>query len=218
MPLLAPEPIIHPEDLFAESPSRTSCVWWPFFTQARAEKSLARRLRERDVAYFLPLTRRRWKRNCRVFNSFLPLFPGYVFVFGDVNARLAALQTNLVVRCLDVPDQQVLHADLARVHRLLAGGQPLTTEDRLLPGQKVVVTHGPFVGLEGTVLRRDEELRFVVEVQLLHQGVSLAVEDWMFTLAESAAPAAGPAGWRPSVKGAVPWHGRPRPGRRGGIS
>jgi transcription antitermination factor NusG len=199
MPLLALEPILHPNSLFDVPPP--SGGWWAFATQPRAEKSLARRLRDRDVAYFLPLARRRWKRNGRVFNSYLPLFPGYLFVFGDADARLAALQTNLVTRALPVPDQCQLHTDLARVHRLLAAGEPVAAEDNLVPGKAVIVTHGPFAGMEGTILRRDRELRFVIRVELLHRGVSLAIEDWMFQPLEPAAPTAGNG--RPAFAGGI---------------
>jgi transcriptional antiterminator RfaH len=132
------------------------------------------------LSYFLPLHRRRWKHRGRAFNSHLPLFPGYLFLFGDANARQSAWQTNLVIQVLTVPDQQRIHEDLARVHRLLASGEPVTPEDRLRPGTKVVISRGSFVGLEGTILRRDAQLRFVVEVQLLQRGVSLEVEEWMF--------------------------------------
>lgn len=189
MPLLAPEPTLHPETLFETVPSAGG--WWALGTQPRSEKSLARRLRDKDVAYFLPLARRRWKRNGRAFNSYLPLFPGYLFVFGGDDDRLAALQTNLVTRTLQVPDQRQLHADLSRVHRLLSAGEPLAAEENFVPGKKVVVTHGPFAEMEGTIVRRDRELRFVVQVELLHRGVSLAIEAWMFRPLDSAAEQAG---------------------------
>jgi transcriptional antiterminator RfaH len=151
------------------------------------EKSLARRLREREVSFFLPLYRRRWKQRGRAFNSYLPLFPGYLFVYGDPDARLTALQTNLVTCTLPVPDQGRLQTDLLQIHQLLTTGAPVTPEDRLQPGSRVRVTRGPFEGLEGKILRREQQLRFVVEVQLLQRGVSLNIESWMFEPIGSAA-------------------------------
>jgi hypothetical protein len=73
-----------------------------------------------------------------------------------------------------------LHADLGRVYKLLVSGMPVTSEDNLQPGARVLITTGSFAGLEGTLLRRDNQLRFVVEVELLQRGVSLEVDDWMF--------------------------------------
>ncbi len=98
---------------------------------------------------------------------------------GDDQARLAALETNLVAQVLPVEDQLRLHADLGRVHRLVTGTAAVTPEDRLTPGDPVEIVEGLFAGLAGTVLRRGKELRFVVEVEFLRRAVSMEVEGWM---------------------------------------
>jgi transcription antitermination factor NusG len=180
MPLLSLEPFIHPEQVLdrpadAAGPER----WWVLHTRPRAEKTLARRLLDRDVPFFLPLCQRQWRNQGRLFRSYLPLFPGYVFLHGDDQRRLAALETNLVAQVLPAEDQRQLHADLRRVHRLITAGAPITPEDRLEPGDPVEIVKGPFAGLEGMVLRRGKQLRFVVEVHLLRRAVSVEVENWM---------------------------------------
>jgi hypothetical protein len=182
MPLLPLETFLHPEDLLDESPLVPARAghWWALFTKPRMEKALARRLLDRDVAFFLPQTKRRWQHGKRWLTSHVPLFPGYLFLHGDGESRLAALQTNLVTRTLAVTDQAGLEADLARVHRLMISGEPLDPEDRLLPGARVVITQGTFAGLEGRLLHRDGRLRFAVEVQLLQRGVSVVIESGMF--------------------------------------
>jgi len=181
MPLLTLEPFIHPDDLLspsAEAAPTDSC-WWVLHTRPRAEKSLARRFHERGVPFFLPLYRRVWRNQGRAFRSFLPLFPGYVFLRGDHHQRLAALETNLVALVLPVTDQPRLHADLERIHRLITTDTPIAPEDRLEPGDPVQIVKGPLTGLEGKVLRRGKQLRFIVEVQLLRRAVSAEVESWM---------------------------------------
>ncbi len=193
MPLCAQESLTYPDGLLDSAPAPDGGCWWVFYTRPRMEKALARRLRQREVSYFLPLYHRRWKHAGRVFNSYLPLFPGYMFLHGDHNARLTALQTNLVLRALPVPDHDRLRADLLQTYRVLTAGAPVAPEDRLQPGARVMITHGPFAGLEGTVVRRDRELRFVVEVSLLQRGVSLSVESWMFEQLDSPAAGVGPA-------------------------
>lgn len=182
MPLLALEPSVHPESLFDEAsaaPAEEAC-WWVLCTRPRAEKTLARRLLERDTGFFLPLWTRRWANGNRWLTSHLPLFPGYLFLCGGPETRLGALKTNLVTHVLTVADQQQLHADLARIHRLQTSGAPMTPEDRLQPGDRVRITQGAFAGLEGRLLRRDGQLRFVVEVQLLQRGASLVVTPGTF--------------------------------------
>jgi transcriptional antiterminator RfaH len=182
MPLLPLEPFLYPEDLFEPvSPPSTdaSWQWWVLHTRPRAEKSLARTFHQRSLAFFLPLYQRQWRSRGRLRRSFVPLFPGYLFLYGDSQARLTALETNLVARVLPVEDQPQLQADLMRVHRLIRSDTPLTPEARLEPGTRVAITSGPLAGLEGKILRRGKQWKFFVEVQFLQRGVSAEVESWM---------------------------------------
>jgi transcription antitermination factor NusG len=182
MPLLPLETFVFPPDLFTGPSSGhadgANC-WWALHTRPRAEKSLARRLLARDIPFFLPLYQRQARVRGRLFCSHLPLFPGYLFLRGEGQFRLAALETNLVVRVLPVVDQDQLQKELTHVYQLVASGAPLSPEDQLQPGRRVEVTAGPLIGLEGKVLRRGKRLKFFVEVQLLQRGVSVEVESWM---------------------------------------
>jgi transcriptional antiterminator RfaH len=182
MPLLELEPFVFPDNLLEDSSFQGEAEgqWWVLHTRPRAEKSLARRLRKRRVAHFLPLYHREWRAESRLRSSYLPLFPGYLFVYGDYQARLFALETNLVVRTLEVKDQEQLTGDLRRVYKLVESGSPLAPEDRLVPGSPVEIISGPFAGMAGKILRRGKKLHFFVEVHLLQQGVSVEMESWMF--------------------------------------
>ena len=88
--------------------------WWVLHTRPRAEKVLARHCHKRELPFFLPLYHRKWRSRGRLQSSFLPLFPGYVFLLGGGDVRLAALETNLVAQVIPVNDQRQLHEDLAR--------------------------------------------------------------------------------------------------------
>jgi transcription antitermination factor NusG len=182
MPLLQLEPFVYPEDLLVEESFQAEVEgqWWVLHTRPRAEKSLARRLRKRLVAHFLPLYHREWRSGSRLRSSYLPLFPGYLFLRGDHQARLYALETNLVVRTLEVKDQERLGVDLRRVYQLVKSGSPLAPEDRLVPGSSVEIISGPLAGMEGKILRRGKKLHFFVEIRMLQQGVSVEMESWMF--------------------------------------
>jgi transcription antitermination factor NusG len=178
MPLLPLETFLSPEDLLDRPadalPREGRC--WVLHTRPRAEKALAEKFVGRKLSFYLPLHRRQWRARGRVLSSYLPLFPGYVFLHGDAEARLQALQTNAVVRSLPVPDQARLHADLARIHRLIRSEAALTPEARLRPGTPVEVVGGPFLGMQGKVFRQGKKRRFFVEVQFLQQGVSVEVD------------------------------------------
>jgi transcriptional antiterminator RfaH len=189
--LLAAEPVRFPDglltdpDALADRPGR----WWVVHTKARGEKALARHLFGHSVAYYLPLHRHAWTNNGRTFTSHLPLFPGYVFVFGDDDARIAALESNQVSRLLPVPDQARLVSDLRRVDRMLAAQAPVAPADALAVGQPVRITAGAFEGLTGTLVHHGGQLRLVVEVAFLRQAVSVEVEGWMVEPAGVPAPA-----------------------------
>jgi len=182
MPLLPQEPFVFPDDLLTRPGTATDGdnSWWVLRTRPRAEKALARQMLARDVAFFLPLHHRQWRSRGRLFSSFLPLFPGYLFLHGTPDAPQAALKTNQVAQIIAVPDQGQLLVDLRRVHQMIRTGVPLTPEERLEPGTLVEIVSGPFAGMAGTLLRRGTQLRFLVEVKFLQTGVSVEMEVGMF--------------------------------------
>jgi transcriptional antiterminator RfaH len=181
MALLPQEPTLFPTDLFQRPGADIGSVerWWVFYTRARSEKALARRLYHQGVGFFLPVYQHQWLSRGKRLRSFMPLFPGYVFLFGTEDGRIKALETNLVSRCLVVTDQERLHTDLARVHYLIEAGLPLRPEDHLAPGTMVEIHSGALAGLQGKVLRRGGQTRLVVEVQMLQRGVSVEIDELM---------------------------------------
>ncbi len=133
-----------------------------------------------NLSFFLPLQERRTRSGNRVQTSHLPLFPGYLFFRGDPDSRLKTLETKLVAQCLPVTDQTRLQTELSRVHRLMKGEVPMTLENHLQSGTPVQITEGTFAGLTGKLLRRGTRYCFVVEVEILRQGVSIEVDRGSF--------------------------------------
>jgi transcription antitermination factor NusG len=188
MPVLAQEPDLYPDCLLSEAPpaDESEKVWWVLHTRPRQEKSLARQLYRGRIPYYLPLIPRRWRLRGRIVTSHIPLFPGYVFLFGDRQERLAALTTNRVVRVLEVPAQATLRQDLQQIHRLLTAGLPVSPESRLSPGVMVEITSGPLAGLRGKILRTASGQRFVVQIDFIQQGASVLLEDFTLTRVDDA--------------------------------
>src|SRR5271165_2425697 len=120
MPILAAEPAVYPDELlladFIDDGARR---WWVLHTKSRQEKSLARHLHDRNIPFFLPLISKRLKVRGKIVHSYLPLFGGYLFLLGDADDQLCAMNTRRVVRALEVRDQQRLWADLKQIHRLI---------------------------------------------------------------------------------------------------
>lgn len=181
MPLLEREPMVYPDHLLQSEfeTVKEAGNWWLLYTKPRMEKAISRSLLARETGFFLPLYQRSWRKSGRVFKSYLPLFPGYLFLFGDEQGRYAALETKQVVQMHRVADQTQLHRELTAVHRLISSDAPVLPEERLQPGTPVDVVAGPFQGLHGKFIRRGGEKRLVVEVQMLQCGVSVEIESWM---------------------------------------
>ena len=180
MPRLQLETYLQPDDLFERPWNPDEGFFWSVLhTKPRSEKSLARRLCEWEGRFFLPLHQHRTMRRGRMVTSYLPLFPGYLFVFGTEQDRLKALKTKYVVQCIHVMNQAELTTDLSNVCHLMNSGEGITPELKLEPGKPVEIVHGPFRGMEGRVIRRENRLRFLIEVRLLQRGVSVEMESWM---------------------------------------
>ncbi len=194
MPVLPLEPFVSPDDLFSESgpPATGQGQWYVLHTRPRAEKKLARELLAKGKSFFLPLNNRSWTHNGGKVTSYPVLFPSYVFLHGDEDARWTALKTNQVAYVIPVTDQRRLHDDLFQVHYLVSTGRPLTPEERLEPGDPVEIVKGSMAGVKGVVVKRGKGLRLVVAVKMLNCGVSTEVESWMVrSLPEQEAVAAG---------------------------
>jgi hypothetical protein len=67
--------------------------------------------------------------------------------------------------------------DLRQIRRLIEANVPLTPEARLEPGQRIRVSSGSLIGLEGTVIKRHGQQRLLVAVEFLQQGASVQIED-----------------------------------------
>ncbi len=183
MPILPPEPFLLPEDLFT-SPT-ASCPeaarWWVLHTRPRVEKTLARKCVARRLPFFLPLHRNYTRSRGRTLTAYVPLFPGYFFLLADEEARLSALTTNLIARCLPVADQTQLDGDLRGVHRLMVSGMSITRAEELPPGTPVEIISGPLAGLRGKILSQGRKVTFIVEVAFLHQGARVEIEASMLS-------------------------------------
>ncbi|MBM4092628.1 MAG: antitermination protein NusG [Planctomycetes bacterium] len=184
MPILEQEASCHPADLLdAEQeplglPSlQDDRRWWAVYTKARQEKAVARHLVERDVPFYLPLIPKdNVIRNRRV-RSHIPLFTGYVFLFGSEDERVTTLATNRISRIFSVADQRQLWIDLANVALLIKNDAPLAIERRIITGDLVRVKTGLLKGLEGVVIKRHSKCRLLVAVRYLQQGVSVEIDD-----------------------------------------
>ena len=181
MPLLKRGPEIFPQALFDLSDCQSS--WFVAHTRSRQEKALARYLTPLEIPFYLPSSEHRVRRGGRNFVSYLPLFPGYVFLNGSAIEKAAALRSNLIVRLLDVPDQGLLHRELRDLRQLQVSGATLVPVPALFPGDAVRVLTGPFRGYTGTVLSEQGRVRLIVSISMLRQSVAVEFDRASLSLA-----------------------------------
>ena len=151
--------------------------WVVLHTKSRQEKSLARELNRYEIPFYLPLVAKTNVIRGRKVQSRIPLFSSYVFLFASDEERARSLVTNRVTTVLPVPDGDLLRHDLKQIQLLIENGAPMTIESRLAVGRRVRIRGGQLAGLEGIVLRRCRQVRLVVAVQFIQQGVSLEIDD-----------------------------------------
>lgn len=197
MPILEQETCVFPSELLSDSPvggiitdvgsgdgsaedvapGDVARRWWAVYTKSRQEKSLARQLVGHQVPFYLPLIPKDNIIRGRRVRSRLPLFSGYLFLYGSDQERITTLTTNRVSRILPVPDQDRLRRELMNVHSLIGSNAPLALETQLSAGDRVRISTGALRGLEGIVLKRHGKIRLLVAVTYLQQGVSVEIDD-----------------------------------------
>lgn len=151
--------------------------WYAVFTVPQNEKSAARHLSLRDVESFVPTyaSSRVWKNRQRV-QLVLPLFPSYLFVRIRHRERGKVLGAPGVLRIVGnnrepvpVPDATIefLRSDLC--------GNRIEPYCELVVGQKVRICHGPMRGLQGVLVRKNHNLRFVLTIELINQHAAVEI-------------------------------------------
>jgi transcription antitermination factor NusG len=153
--------------------------WYAAHTSANHEKKVAEQLAVRAVEYFLPLysSRRQW-RDRRVTLE-LPLFPGYVFVHLALRDRLLVLQIPGLAKLVGfngrpttLPDEEI-----EGLMKGLAAGARAEPHPFFTMGRRVRVKAGPLAGLQGILVRRKKQVRFVVSVELIQRSVTVEVDE-----------------------------------------
>lgn len=152
--------------------------WWALYTRHQHEKAVAEMLLCKGLEVFLPLheSMRRWKDRQKLLS--LPLFPGYVFVRGNLSRRLQVLTTPGVHMILSrgeeiavVPEDEILS-----IRRAVEGAYRIEPHPFLKCGERVRVTRGSLEGVEGILVRKKNLYRLVLSVDMLARSVGVEVD------------------------------------------
>ena len=150
--------------------------WTAVHTRPRCEKIVAQHCDKHRITHYLPLRRRAKRYQRRTVETFLPLFPGYLFVQICPDERSLLMQSGRVAALLPTDDtnEARLVEELQTIHNmeLAALKTELIVQPELIPGKYVRITRGPLQGSTGIVERRHHKTRVTVNVELLGQSVS----------------------------------------------
>jgi transcription antitermination factor NusG len=167
-----------------------SANWFAAYTHSHHEKRVASHFGERQIEAFLPLyaARHRWKNRCEV-NLELPLFPNYVFVRIDPRKRVRVLEVPGVVSLVGfgrtlapLPDFEI------EALRSGLGQRKIEPHPYLVIGERVRIKAGPMMGMEGVLVRKKNNFRVVLALDVIMQSVAVEVD------ADDLEPAAKGAG------------------------
>ena len=163
-------------DLVAQDPK-----WYVLFVRSNQEKRVAHCLGGRGVEHLLPCyrSRRQWKD--RRVDLEMPLFPGYVFVRLPFTERMKALTVPNVVSLIGnkqapsvVSDDEILW-----IRQGLKQGTA-GPHNYLKEGQRVVIIEGALSGLEGILVRLQNNMRVVVCLDSIQRAFMVDVdESWV---------------------------------------
>jgi transcription antitermination factor NusG len=151
--------------------------WYAIYTVPRHEKTVVKRLDAQYIENYLPLysAARVWHgRKVRVE---LPLFPGYVFAKMCVSDKWSVLALTGVIRLVSFNDNAAALSD-DEIDRLKASLAIFKAEPYsfLKVGRCVRVKSGPFVGMEGRILRRKGGMRLVLSLEFIQSAIAVELD------------------------------------------
>lgn len=152
-------------------------TWSVVYTKPRQEKSLAHDLKDRGVTYFLPAVHRQTSSGGRRRQNLYPLFPSYLFIAGEDDARLQCLKTKRTAHFIQPAkeQQETLRTELqALCTALHVAPKKVEIYKSLLPGVPVTVKSGPLKGVSGTIVSIQNARKLQLSVTIL--GVGAVVE------------------------------------------
>lgn len=159
--------------------------WYGIRTKSNHEKTAAVALGSKGFEQYLPVYRckRRWSD--RVVETEQPLFPGYVFCRFDARKRLPIMTTPGVVSVVGfgADPAPIDDAEIEAVQTILRSGLATEPCPFLREGQRIRVKRGSLEGLEGILLKKKNEWRMVVSINMLQRSVAVEIDrEWITTI------------------------------------
>lgn len=163
------------------SPTDSSALreerWYAVYTKHQHEKKCADLLKQKSIEVFLPLYEsvRRWQDRRKVLS--LPLFPSYVFIRSNLEARLKILNTPGVFFIVGNAGgaYPIADMDIESMRAIARSRLPIESHPPLQSGDRVRIRRGPLAGVQGILTRVNNQDRLVLCVEPLRRAISIEV-------------------------------------------
>jgi len=154
--------------------------WWVVQTKPQSASLAIKHLEQQGMTTYCPLFKQESIRHRQVRVNITPLFPRYVFVLADTNAKETIhtiRSTTGVSRLIKVGDQpSVIKADVIDQIRMLEATHLQNTERYFKADDPVLITGGLYQGLEAVYQMDDGMARAVVLLNLLQHPTRLTID------------------------------------------
>lgn len=156
----------------------TNKKWYVVYTYPNRERKINGELNKRKIATFFPTQKviRQWSDRKKTLE--IPLWSNYVFVNVSSKEMWTILMLDGVVRFVSFEGKPAVVGDteIDAIKKLISGGNVISNEHFCLKGDKVQVKSGPLSGLVGKVANQKGKTRFYVELETVHQILSVDIE------------------------------------------
>ncbi len=151
--------------------------WYAVYTRHQHEKTVAQLLGSKGFEVFLPLYKssRQWKDRTK--HLILPLFPCYVFIHECGNRKIDLFSTPGVHSLVGAggKPEPIPWTEIEAIRKTVEHGR-VEPHPFLNCGDRVRVTAGPLEGLQGILVRKKNQFRVVVSIEVLQQSVAAEVD------------------------------------------
>lgn len=151
--------------------------WYVFYTKPNFEKKVDAQLKQIELESFLPLYKsiRQWSDRRKKIE--VPLFPGYIFVYGDEKSRLKALTVNGIIKNVTFKGEPATlrEDEIDSIKRVLNSEKIIDTVSSITIGKKVKIISGPLQGLEGILVDVKGNSYFSLVLEKINSSVLVDV-------------------------------------------
>lgn len=151
--------------------------WYALYTRSRHEKVVASQLADMGIKCYLPVKEviSRWSDRKKLIEK--PLFPSYLFVFGDKKERYSAVQADGAVMFISFKGRpaRIQEQEIETIKRLLRDDKSTESCAVFKRGDFVEIARGPLAGLTGCLKEVNGKYRLIVNIDSINQGLSVNV-------------------------------------------